>query len=113
MRMQISRIDILRDGGTIIIQISDDPKAGIYKLPTPFLGEPRCIYWNHKPLVPGSLDEAEFLGKLKFWWDTEMTDVIRDALSVFDKQTRTRSLPNQAYPFLYVRTVIEYLEKRH
>ena len=111
--MQISRIDILRDGGTIIIQISDDPKAGTYKFPTPLFGELRCLYWNGKPLVLGSLEETEFLGKLKLWWDTELTDVIRDALSVFDKQIMTRSLPSQTYPFLYVRTVIEYLEKRH
>jgi hypothetical protein len=33
--MIISRVDMLRDGGTIVLTVLDDAKAGKFVLPTP------------------------------------------------------------------------------
>ncbi|MBI5052664.1 MAG: hypothetical protein HZB52_05305 [Chloroflexi bacterium] len=114
--MDISKVDMLRDGGTIIIKTSNDPKAGEYTLPTPWSGEPRHIHWNGEKLAIGSLEEYEFLTKIKRWWEAQLTEEIRDALETLDKLREWRNLPEKlqsAVSFHRVRTVIEYLEKRH
>jgi hypothetical protein len=124
--MVISDVILFRDGGTITILVSDDPKAGAYTLPTPYHSEPRSIYWNETPpddydyrkgkeLAIGSLEEAEFLAKLKAWWHLYLTDEIRDDLAYLEGLAEWRNLPerlDKAVTFYRIRRVIEYLAKR-
>lgn len=111
--MRITKIEIYRDGGTIQIEMEDDPEAGIYVLPTPFIGEPRLISYNGTALPIGSPQEAAFLSKLRNWWAAEITDEIRVGLDAFDRKIKNRVLLSDAHNFLYVRTVIDYLGKRN
>ena len=111
--MEITGVDVLRDGGTIIIRVTDDLRSGKYLLPTPFIKGPRHIAWNGQDLTIGSPEEKEFLMKLKGWWDIHLTMDIKKALENFDEHPGQSSMAKPVLDFLYIRTVIKYLEPRH
>ncbi len=112
--MKITHIDILRDGGTTILKITDDPRAGEYLLPTPFIGEPRRLSWNDTQLEIGSPEELEFLAKLKQWLEEHAADKLVDSLHDLDKM-KSKPSPDQrekAFAWHRVLYVADYLEHR-
>ncbi len=112
--MIISKVDALRDGGTIILTVVDDAKAGEYVLPTPFVGEPRHLTWNGKEISIGSLEETEFLAKLKVWLTDHAADKLVNSLQELN-HLKKRPPPDQvekAFAFNRVQSVADYLEHR-
>ena len=112
--MIISRVDMLRDGGTIILNVVNDAKAGQYILPTPLAGEPRHLKWNGKEIPIGSLEETEFLAKLKDWLNDHAADKLVNSLHEFDR-LKIKPLPAQrekAFAYHRVQSVADYLEQR-
>jgi hypothetical protein len=111
--MIISKVDMLRDGGTIILTVVDDAKAGKYVLPTPFAGEPRHLTWNGKEIPVGSLEETELLAKLKDWLNDHAADKLVNSLQELSRLKKR--LPDQlekAFAFHRVQSVADYLERR-
>jgi hypothetical protein len=113
-QMILSRVDMLRDGGTIILTVVDDAKAGKYVLPTPFVSEPRRLSWNGKEIPIGSLEETEFLAKLKNWLNDHAAEKLVDSLQELNR-LKKRPLPDhveKAFAFHRVQIVADYLEHR-
>lgn len=110
--MEILRVDIFRDGGTIKITIADDPKPGEYILPTPFLQEPRHLAYNRQDIGVGSSEEMGFLTKLHQWWETHATERIEAELDQFEKDPYRHSLSQPLYSYHYIRNVMAYLDRR-
>jgi hypothetical protein len=112
--MIISRVDMLRDGGTIVLTVLDDAKAGKFVLPTPFAGEPRHLTWNGIEIPIGSLEEDEFLAKLKDWLNDHAADKLVNSLQELNR-LKIQPLPGQrekAFAFHRVQSVADYLEHR-
>ena len=113
--MTITNIEILRDGGTILFTLSGGPNAGNYRLQTPFLGEPRPIFFNEQKLEFGSPEEQDLIPQLQAWLRGNLTEDRQRALSTLDGLKVWRNLPRDlldAVPLHRVRTVIECLLKR-
>ena len=112
--MNITHVDALRDGGTIIMTVSDYVRPGVYMLPTPFAGEPRHLSWNDTQLEIGSPEELELLAKLKLWLEEHAADKLVDSLHDLDKM-KTKPSPVQrekAFVWHRVSYVTDYLEHR-
>lgn len=113
--MNISNIEIFRDGGTITFTISDDALAGDYRLQTPFLGEPRPLLQDQQQLEVGSLEEQQVLEKLKDWIDQQMDDDLVSALQEIatgDSHHPMDERLQRARPFYLLKGVIDCLERR-
>jgi hypothetical protein len=112
--MKITHVDALRDGGTIILKVTDVAGAGEYILPTPFVGEPRHLSWNGAQLAIGSPQEIEFLGKLKVWLTEHAADKLVESLHDLDKINIKPSTDQRGKAFAYHRVlyVADYLEHR-
>jgi hypothetical protein len=112
--MKIISVDALRDGGTIIMTVSDYVRPGDYMLPTPFAGEPRHLSWNDTQLEIGSPEELEFLAQLKLWLEEHAADKLVDSLHDLDKM-KVKPSPVQrekAFAWHRVLYVADYLEHR-
>ncbi len=114
--MNITGIDILRDGGTILFTLSGTPNAGRYRLQTPFRGEPRPIFLADQQLELGSPAERELITQLQGWLHNVTTPDKVKALHTLDKLKEWRNLPRDladAVPMHRIRSVIECLMKRN
>lgn len=112
--MKISNVDVFRDGGTTIIIVVDDARAGEYMLPTPFVGEPRHLSWNGTQLAIGSPEEVEFLGKLKVWLNEHAADKLVESLHDLNRMKVKPATGTREKAFAYHRVlyVADYLEHR-
>ncbi len=112
--VKISNVDVLRDGGTTIIIVVDDTKAGEYILPTPFVGEPRHLSWNGTQLAIGSPEEVEFLAKLKDWLNEHAADKLVESLHDLDRMKVQHPPGSREKAFAYHRVlyVVDYLGHR-
>jgi hypothetical protein len=112
--MKIISVDALRDGGTIIMTVSDYVRPGDYMLPTPFTSEPRHLFWNNTQLEIGSPEELEFLAKLRLWLEEHAADKLVDSLHNLDKMKEKPSPIQREKAFTWHRVlyVADYLEHR-
>lgn len=114
--MNVTEIEIYRDGGTITFRILDDAELeGSYRLQTPSLGEPRPIFRDEKKLKLRSVRERELATALERWLDAELTPERADALRDLDQLSIWQNLPerlSEVVPLHRVRTVIRCLEAR-
>jgi len=116
MRMKISDIGMLRDGGTILFTLLGTHNSGRYRLQTPFRGEPRPIFVDDRQLEFGSRAEHELLTQLREWLNQSMTENKVKALHTLDMLKEWRNLPSHlldAVPLHRIRTVLECLDKRN
>jgi hypothetical protein len=113
--MRISNVMILRDGGTILFEISGDALGGDYRLQTPFSGKPQPLFRGERKLEFGSAEEMEVASKLKTWLGNNLTDELNQSLAELDDLKEWRNLPekfSQAIPFHRIRNVLRVLEAR-
>jgi len=112
--VKISNVDLLHDGGTTIIIVAEDAKAGEYILPTPFVGEPRHLSWNNTQLKIGSPEEVEFLVKLKDWLNEHAADKLVESLHDLDRMKVKHPPESREKAFAYHRVlyVADYLGHR-
>jgi hypothetical protein len=106
---------ILRDGGTILFEISDDALAESYRLQTPFLGKPQPLFRGERRLEFGSAEEMEVASKLKTWLVDNLTDELGQSLAELDNLKEWRNISeklNQAVPYHRIRNVLRVLEAR-
>ena len=113
--MKISNVEMLRDGGSIIFTIADSALAGTYRLQTPFRGEPRPIFRDHKQLVIGSIQEHELLKELRRWLSLQLDVKTAGALHELAQRDSWHNLDDRlrrALPCHRIQTVINCLETR-
>jgi hypothetical protein len=113
--MQVSQIMILRDGGTILFEISGDASAGKYRLQTPFLGKPEPLFHDERKLDFGSVEEIEVASKLKAWLADNLTGELKQSLAKLDSLKGWKNLPaklGRAIPYHRIRYVVRILETR-
>jgi hypothetical protein len=114
--MKITKIDMLRDGGTILFTLSGTPKAGKYWLQTPFGGEPRPLFLGGRQLEFSSAAERELIPQLEQWLHQSMTEERQEALRTLDALKTWHHLPNNllaVVPLYRIRTVLQCLLKRN
>jgi hypothetical protein len=114
--MNVTDIDICRDGGTILFTI-DEPStvSGRYRLRTPVLGEPRPIFRNETQLAFGSSDEATLTSALQCWLDSQLSPDSTAALHDLDNLHDWRNMPEwlrKVVPLYRIRTVIACLSEK-
>jgi hypothetical protein len=113
--MQISEIMIIRDGGTIQFEISDDILVGKYRLQTPFLGEPRPLFHDEHKLDFGSAEEVAVARKLKVWLADNLTDELKQSLAELDDLKVWQNISaklNKVVPYHRIRKVLHVLAAR-
>jgi hypothetical protein len=113
--MQISGIMILRDGGTILFEISNDALAGKYRLQTPWAGKPEPLFHDERRLDFGSTKEVEVAAKLKAWFADNLTDELKQSLIELDNLKEWRNISpklNKSVPYHRIRHVLHVLEAR-
>ena|ERR1700722_13986982 len=113
--MNISKIMILRDSGTILFEIFDDTLSGKYRLQTPFAGKPQPLFRDERKLNFGSAEERDVASRLKAWLVENITDEIKESLSELDSLKEWRNISqklNEAIPYHRIRHVLKILESR-
>jgi hypothetical protein len=113
--MQISEIKILRDGGTILFEISNDALAGKYRLQTPLAGKPEPLFHNKHKLDFSSIEEIEVAAKLKAWLANILTHELEQSLAELDELKEWRNVSaklSKAVPYHRIRNVLRVLEAR-
>jgi hypothetical protein len=113
--MEVTDIEVYRDGGTIIFKIVGPPADGAYRLQTPFKGEPRPLFRDERRLNFGSVEESQVLKALQAWLEGQLTAEMSEALDELDRLKGWRNLSeklDEAVPFHRIRAVIQCLEAR-
>jgi len=106
---------ILRDGGTILFEISDDAMAGKYRLQTALLGKPQPLFHDERKLDFGSTEEAEIAAKLKTWLIQNLTDKLKHSLAELDNLKGWQNISaelDKAIPYHRIRHVLHIVEAR-
>jgi hypothetical protein len=115
MTMRIGDIMIRRDGGTITFTVEDSELAGKYQLRTPFAGEPRPLFRDHRQLALGGPEEMALLASLRDWLSAAATEDSQRALARLDGMREWRNLPedlDRVIPLHRIKSVIKCLEAR-
>lgn len=113
--VEISDIEIYRDGGTIEFRVSGSTVDGFYRLQTPFLGFPQPLFRDGTQVPFGAAVEAGVLQALRTWLATEMTEQASTALAELDQMPLWHNLPerlDQVVPLHYVRRLVQRLDER-
>ena len=113
--MRISEIMILRDGGTVLFEISEDALKGKYRLQTPFHGAPEPLFRNEQKLQLGSNDELEVVQKLEAWLAENLDSDLEESLAELDAMGEWRNISsklNRAVPYHRIRHVLGVLRMR-
>lgn len=66
--MNVSNVQMWRDGGTITFTVESGASEGNYRLQTPRLGEPRPLFRDERRLRLGGPEERALLADLRAWW---------------------------------------------
>lgn len=106
---------ILRDGGTILFEISDDTLAGKYRLQTPLAGKPEPLFHDERKLDFCSAEEIEVAAKLKAWLANNLTEELKQGLTGLDDLKEWRNISaklSKAIPYHQIRYVARVLETR-
>ena len=106
---------ILRDGGTILFEISNNALEGKYRLQTPFAGKPEPLFRDERKLDFGSAEEVEVALKLKMWLIGNRTDELKQSLAELDNLKEWRNISaklNKAVPYHRIKHVLQVLEAR-
>ena len=116
--MEISEINILRDGGTILFKISgwaNSAACGLYRLQTPYAGEPRRLFKDDMPIELAGAEERQLLVALQRWIAEKTTPAMGKALHELDQLEAWRNLPDDlvaALPLHRIRYVADVLSSR-
>jgi len=113
--MHISEIMILRDGGTILFEISEDALAGKYRLQTPFRGKPEPLFRDEQKFEVGSTEELEVALKLETWLAENLDAELQQSLAELDSMGEWRNISsrlNRAVPYHRIRHVLRVLRMR-
>lgn len=113
--MKVIDVEMLRDGGTILLTVEGAPCAGRYSLVTPWRGEPRRLLRDDRPLEVGATEEAALLAALERWFDETSTPELEESLEELDRLKEWLNLPprlTRAVPRHRVRMVIRCLRER-
>lgn len=113
--MKVEGIEIWRDGGTIVFQITESSLAGRYRLQTPFAGRPEPLYRDGAQLGLGSAEETALADDLQRWLDPQLGSPELAALSKLDAMQEWRNLPAEllrVVPLHRIRRVIRCLRDR-
>ena len=113
--IDVSEIEIYRDGGTIEFRVSGGCTDGFYRLQTPFLGTPEPLFKDGRKLEFGSSEEAGVLAALQEWQVLVCTNDVVAALGELDKLKVWLNLPqnlSDVVPIHHIRTVVERLSAR-
>ena len=113
--MSVRDIEIWRDGGTITFILDASELAGVYRLRTPWAGEPRLVLRDERELAYGGEDERHLLAELQSWFAGQITPTVEASLTELDALSIWRDLPAElqaAIPLHHLRTVIRCLLAR-
>ena len=113
--MDITDIEVYRDGGTIEFCLSAHPLAGLFRLPPRWSDRPPNLLRDGKELAAASAEERQVLELLREWMLRTLTPDLAKSLSDLDSLREWRNLPPtlaSAVPVHYIRTVIDYLSGR-
>jgi hypothetical protein len=106
---------IMRDGGTIVFEISGTQCAAKYRLQTPFAGKPEPLFRDEQKLNFGSAEEFEVANQLRGWLDQNLNESRRQHLAELDELKEWRNLPSslsEVIPYHRIRDVLSVLESR-
>ena len=114
--MNVTEIEMHRDGGTITFRLLDDPALeGRYRLQTPRLGEPRPMFRDEVQLAPGSAEENTLAIALERWLKAALSPERANALRDLDQLSTWHNLPERlvdVVPLHRLRAVIGCLQDR-
>lgn len=112
---QVTDIETIRDGGTILFRLSGTEADGSYRLQTPFLGTPRPLFKGERKLAFGSIEESSVAAVLTEWLDAAASEEVKSCLAELDSLSEWRNLPAhlvKVVPLHRIRTVVRELNQR-
>lgn len=112
---EISEVEMLRDGGTVLFRLNGCDRDGLYRLETPFAGEPRILSHDGTRLQPGSIAECCVARYLERWLEPRMSPQVVHALAELDRLPEWKNLPEHllaAVALHRILAVAEYLRRR-
>lgn len=115
MAIDVSEIEIYRDGGSLEFRISGSAVDGFYRLQTPALGMPEPLFKDGQRLELGSLEELGVLAALQEWLATVSANDVVDAMAELDKKKSWLNLADnlsEVVPIYYIRSVVQRLSQR-
>src|SRR5438874_2359002 len=103
--IDVSEIEIYRDGGTIEFRLDGSEIDGFYRLQTPFRGVPEPLFRDGVRLDFGSKDEAAILLALECWLQTTVTPDVAAALADLMGLQEWRNLPARLSDVVAIRYI--------
>ena len=113
--LEVSEVDVLRDGGTILFRLTGCDRDGAYRLETPFAGEPRILSHDGTKLQPGDTTECSVVRHLERWLEPQMSPEVVHALAELDRLSVWKNLPEHlvaAVTVHRIRSTVDYLRRR-
>jgi len=110
--IDVSDVDMLRDGGTILFRLSGCEDDGAYRLETPFAGEPRILSRNGTKLQSGEIVERRVVHHLEQWLEPQLSPGVVHAPAELDRIPVWKNLPEHLVaiaPVQRIRAVVDYL----
>jgi hypothetical protein len=113
--IDVSKIEIYRDGGTIEFRLDGSEIDGFFRLQTPFGGVPEPLFRDGVRLEFGSNDEAAVLVALESWLQVAATPVVATAIAELVALREWRNLPSRlsdVVPIRHIQIVAGKLRER-
>ena len=113
--LDVTDVEIHRDGGTIEFRVSGGNADGFYRLQTPALGTPEPLFKDGRRLGLGSGEELAALKAMREWLTAVCDAGTLAALAEVDGMKLWLNLPpnlSEAVPIYYIRRVIRCLDDR-
>jgi hypothetical protein len=113
--IDVSEIEMYRDGGTIEFRVRGSDADGFYRLQTPFRGVPEPLFCNEVKLAFGSGEEGRVLAALDSWLKETITTADSAAVDELVATHLWLNLPDRlrkVVPFARIRRVVDKLRQR-
>ncbi|MBU2714306.1 hypothetical protein [Zooshikella harenae] len=113
--MIISDIDILRDGGSIIFQITEGELSGFYYLETPLKGVERNLMRNGSIVEVDSKLYEQIRLELVCWVKKNVNTKEYQKLRLFVKNMILEKIPPEAshlFKYILILTVVNFMENK-
>jgi hypothetical protein len=113
--IDISDVEIYRDGGTLEFRVSGSEVDGFYRLQTPVKGIPEPLFRDEVKLPCGGAEEGKILLVLEQWLTDSITPDAGTALAELEKMRLWLNLPDrlrEVVPLYYIRSVAKRLRDR-
>ena len=113
--INVSDVEIYRDGGTIEFRVFGSRADGFYRLQTPLLGTPQPLFKDGHKLEFGSPDELAILTALREWQTIVATSDVIQSLGELDNLKVWQNLPqnlSDVVPIHHIRSVVRRLSER-